>query len=213
MSHRTPRRPSRTRAAVALTLSVVAAALVGCGGSDPAPPKIHGFVRTPPMKVADVTLPDVAPGGALQSAMRADPDGLLLVYFGYTFCPDVCPTTMADTRAALKRLSRTERQRVTVAMVTVDPRRDTPKALNGYLGHFFGSWRALRTTDPTALRRAERAFQATHRLGPKDAHGNYEVTHTAVTYAVDPDGVVRVEWPFGTSSAALAADLHAVLAR
>lgn len=200
----------RVRAAVSSIL-VLAALLIGCGGSAPPQPKLHGYVRVPSLEVGDVTLPDVAPGGRQRSAMRAAADGLLLVYFGYTSCPDVCPTTMADLRAALGRLPAALRDRVQVAMVTVDPRRDKPRALNDYLGHFFATWRALRTNDADELANAERAFQTTHRLGAKDADGNYEVTHTSVVFAVDPTGRVRVEWPFGTKPEAIASDLRAVL--
>lgn len=203
------RRP-RVRA-VAILILVLALLPAGCGGSDAPPKKLHGYARVPSLEVGEVTLPDVAPGGARSSAMRAAPNGLLLVYFGYTSCPDVCPTTMADLRAAFEQLPRGLRDRVQVGMVTVDPRRDTPRVLNSYLGHFFTSWRGLRTTDPTELARAERAFQTTHRLGAKDAAGNYEVTHTSVVFAVDPAGRVRVEWPFGTKPDAIASDLRAVL--
>lgn len=213
LSQRIRRRRSRTyAAAAALAASLAAVALMGCGGSDATQQKLHGFVRTPPLRVGDVALPDVAPGGRTRSPMRAAPDGLLLVFFGYTFCPDVCPTTLADLRTALGQLPRDERRQIEVALVTVDPARDTPKALNRYLGHFFGSWRALRATDPAQLRRAERAFNATHRLGPKDQDGNYEVAHTAMTYVVDRAGLVRIEWSFGMSSADMAADLRSVLA-
>lgn len=205
-------RSSRVCAA-ALSLALAAVLTAACGGSERTQPKLHGFVRAPSLEVGQVVLPDVAPGGSARSAMRAEPGGLLLVYFGYTSCPDVCPTTMADLRAALGRLPADQRARVTVAMVTVDPRRDTPKVLNGYLGHFFASWRALRTTDADVLREAERAFQTTHRFGPKDAAGNYEVTHTSVVFAVDPAGRVRVEWPFGTSVDWLTSDLRAALRR
>lgn len=203
---RRPRVPAAVTSILLLT-----ALLTGCGGAAAPAKKLHGYVRAPSLEVGEVTLPDVAPGGERRSAMRAAPNGLLLVYFGYTSCPDVCPTTMADLRAALERLPADLRGRIQVGMVTVDPRRDTPRALNAYLGHFFASWRALRTTDPAELARAELAFQTTHRLGAKDAGGNYEVTHTSVVFAVDPAGRVRVEWPFGTKPEAIASDLRAVL--
>ena len=88
----------------------------------------------------------------------------MLVYFGYTSCPDVCPTSLADLGAALDRLSPQERRRVQVGMVTVDPKRDTPKVLTTYLGHFFEgtTTHAFRTTDPAELARAERVLRAGH---------------------------------------------------
>jgi protein SCO1 len=69
--------------------------------------------------------------------MRADDGEVLLVYFGYTSCPDICPTTMADIRLALEACHRDLAERVSVAMVTVDPERDTTEVLTGYLGYFF----------------------------------------------------------------------------
>ncbi len=198
--------------AAACTTFVIAAALAGCGGDDDTT-TLNGFTRTPPARVAAVGLPDVAPGaGGRTMAFRAGRGGLLLAYFGYTYCPDICPTTLADVRRALERLPASERRRVAVAMTTVDPARDTRRVLNGYLSHFLPSWHALRTTDPAALRRAEEAFGVRHEIGPKDARGQYDVSHTAVLYAVDDRGVVRVEWPFGTESDAIASDLRALLA-
>jgi protein SCO1/2 len=198
--------------AATCTILAVAAALAGCGGDEDTS-TLNGFTRTPPARVADVGLPDVAPGaGGRTMPFRAARGGLLLAYFGYTYCPDICPTTLADVRRALEVLPAAERRRVAVAMTTVDPGRDTRKVLNGYLSHFLPSWHALRTTDPDALRRAESAFGVRHEIGPTDKHGDYDVSHTAVLYAVDDRGVVRVEWPFGTSSNAIAADLRTLLA-
>lgn len=203
---------TRARLTAALGAIATVAALGGCG-ENADQTKLNGFTRTPSPQVAAAKLPDVSPWSrGREAAFRARRGGLLLTYFGFTSCPDVCPTTLADTRRALERLAPGERERVEVAMVTVDPRRDTRRALNGYLSHFFREWRALRTTDTRALARAERAFGARHQIGPAGAHGDYEVSHTASLYAVDDGGVVRVEWPFGTEADAIADDVSALLA-
>lgn len=201
----------RVRLAAALAAIAAVAALSGCGEDDKQS-TLNGFTREPPPQVGAARLPDVSPWGrGRQAAFRAERGGLLLTYFGYTSCPDVCPTTLADTRRALERLPSGERGRVEVAMVTVDPRRDTSRALNGYLSHFFHRWRALRTGDARALAHAERAFGARHELGRANSRGDYEVSHTAALFAVDDSGVVRVEWPFGTEAEAIASDLRALL--
>ena len=104
-------------------LAVVAAIAVGaagCGGSDR---QLVGMTRDPEPQVDAVALPDVANGGQ-PFDFRAAPDALLVVYFGYTNCPDICPTTMSDLRVALGELG-DQAERVDVAMVTVDPERDT----------------------------------------------------------------------------------------
>lgn len=210
--HRDAHARGRQIAALACTTLALAAALAGCGG-DEDQATLSGFTRSPPANVGSVGLPDVAPGaGGGTMAFRAERGGLLLAYFGYTYCPDICPTTLADVRRALERLPAAQRRRVSVAMTTVDPGRDTPKVLNGYLRHFFPTWHALRTTDPAALRRAEKPFGARHEIGPKNAEGEYDVSHTAVLYAVDDTGVVRVEWPFGSDAQDIAADLRTLLA-
>jgi len=194
--------------------------LGGCGGDDspesagPAN-QAAGMTRNPPLVVGSASLPNVNPDrGNRGDHFRAPKGELMLVYFGYTFCPDVCPTTLADLRLALADLSPSERERVEVAMVTVDPRRDTAKVLNGYLGHFFprDSFAAFRTDDRGRLARVEEQFKAAHELGKPKADGSYEVSHTAQIYAVDDRGVVRVEWPFGSGPEAVAADIERLLA-
>jgi protein SCO1/2 len=137
----------------------------------------------------------------------------MLAFFGFTFCPDVCPTTLADLRLALAELKPSERDRVEMAIVTVDPKRDTAKALNRYVGHFFPeeSFAAFRTDDPDRLARVEEQFGAAHELGKPKADGSYDVAHTAQVYGIDDRGVVRVEWPFGTAFEAIAADTRLLL--
>lgn len=194
-------------ASIAVAVLGLISALAACGSDENKADALSGFTRTPALNVAGISLPDVSPGGGSKSMLRADRGKVLLVYFGYTYCPDVCPTTLSDVASGIRQLPRPARDRVEVGMVTVDPERDTAKVLNRYLGHFFDSWRAYRTTDGAELGRAEKAFRASHEVGPKRPDGNYDVTHTAVTYLVDPGGVVRVEWPFGTQPDAIASDL------
>lgn len=178
-----------------------------CGAGEPA---LHGAVRTPPLQVDSVTLSS-ADGDRV--ALRAADDGLLLVYFGYTSCPDVCPTTMADISAALLDLPSDLSDRVTVAMVTVDPERDTGEVLSGYLSHFFSRGIALRTDDPAELKRAASAFGVQWEVADHAPGDPYDVAHTAITYVVDDRGTVVVEWPFGFESEAMASDLTLLLER
>lgn len=176
--------------------------------------ELAGVVREPPLQVGDVSLPDVTPGqGGEPFTFRAPDNGLLLVYFGFTYCPDVCPTTLADIRTALEGLG-PDADRITVAMATVDPERDTPDVLHDYVEFFAGDRaRALRTEDLDRLREVEEAFLASSELIPVEGSGDeYEVEHTAVVYVVDDGGTVLVEWPFGTEPEAMQADLERLLA-
>ena len=198
-----------------LTIGVIVAASVSvaaCGKSQE--PTLRGVTRTPAPSVANITLPDVTAGKPGRPfVMKAARGGLLIVYFGYTACPDVCPTTLADIKGAIAKLPPAQRKLVMPVMATNDPARDTPAVMNGYLSHFFRSWRALRSTSKTDFAKAERAFNASHKRGPANEYGSYEISHTAVTYAVNDQGLIVVEWPFGTSSAIMATDINQILTK
>lgn len=201
--------PGRLFASRALALGLAALVLVGCA----AQPRLAGAVREPPLVVDSVRLPDASAGGRLVG-MTAAPGELLVVYFGYTSCPDICPTTLSDISVALGDLPEDLGRRVTVALVTVDPERDTDERLVGYLGFFFDRAMALRTTDPVALSEAARAFGVgfqveEHQPGTSD----YDVAHTAITYVVDSSGTVLVEWPFGFPAESMTSDLEILLTR
>lgn len=197
--------------AVAAVLLGALALLAGCGGAGEQASGLKGFTRDPVPEVGGTSLPDVGPRGAGKSVpMKANPGELLVVYFGFTSCPDVCPTTLGDVRGALKRLIPAERKRVEAAMVTVDPKRDTVTVLRNYVGHFFTRWRAYRSTNPKAVAAAERAFGASHSIEPTKG-GQYDVVHSASTYVVDDQGRVVVEWPFAMPRRDMAADLSTLL--
>jgi protein SCO1/2 len=198
---------------VCLVAVASALALAGCS-SDEGPGELKGMTRQPQTVVGNVSLPNVNPESSnKKGVLKGTDEGLMLVYFGYTDCPDVCPTTLADLRLALEDLDEDQRKRIQIGMVTVDPRRDTARVLNGYLGHFFpaSAVSSFRTTDGRELKRVEDLFGASHRIGKADSEGRYDVDHTALTYAVDSSGVVEVEWPFGTDPQDIGSDLDQLL--
>lgn len=203
----------RCASALLASVALVAVVVTGCGGGggDSARAGLAGVVRTPPLEVGTVTLPD-AGAGDTPFTTTAAPGGLLLVYFGYTSCPDICPTTLSDIGRAVQRLPAADRERVRVAMVTVDPARDTGEVLTSYLDEFVpGGGVALRTTDPVQQQAAQDAFRV---IAKRIDEGNsYSFEHTAVTYAVDDRGTVVLEWPFGVSAKAMARDLGTLLRR
>lgn len=160
--------------------------------------------------VGDIALPDVSDGGA-PFTLRADPDGLLLVYFGFTSCPDICPTTLSDVKSALSGLG-DARDRVAMAMVTVDPERDLDAILGGYLRFFVPDGHALRTGDDRLLRTAADAFGADYDV-IKTADGAVEVTHTAYLYGVDATGEIAIVWPFGAEPDRIRSDVEGFLSR
>lgn len=180
------------------------------GSSGLASSSLKGMVRTEPLQVGSVSLPR-ADDPATPFTTVAPDGGLLLVYFGYTSCPDVCPTTLSDLRVALDTLPAELRSRVTVAMETVDPERDTAEVMSSYLKHFVSDGVALRQPDPVALKQAADAFGVQFEVAEHEPGENYEVSHTGVTYVVDDTGTVVVEWPFGFGSDDMASDLAALL--
>lgn len=207
-------RPIGLAVASLTLLALTVMVLAGCGGSDQQPAGLSGITRDPPISTKNLTLPDRSPVSEGEEVPLKGPEGgLMLVYFGYTFCPDVCPTTMADLRLALAELAPEQRDRIEVAMITVDPARDTAGVLNGYMGHFFepGEFRSFRTGNAKRLAEVERAFEATHELGKPDDRGYYEVSHTAQVFAINDRGTVEVEWPFQTDAALVADDIRYLL--
>lgn len=179
--------------------------LVACGGSGGYVPA--GIVRTPAPDVSGVSLLDVASGNDV--VFRAKPGGVLVVFWGYTSCPDVCPTTMADLRRALRDMGESAAA-IDVAMVTVDPDRDTAEVLTAYVHTFFPDGLAIRTEDAAALAAAAAPFGASYEV-TTNADGFVEVVHTGFVYAIDEDGLIRLTWPFGTTSDDIRLDLESIL--
>lgn len=216
------RRPAARRArtalgAIALGVALVAG-LAACGsdggGSSPAASDtLEGLTRTDPIVVAGASLPEVAADGtATPFRFRAPSGGLLFVAFGYTNCPDVCPTTLYDVKKALASMTPAQAERVDVAFATVDPERDTASTMVDYLGSFVTGGHPLRTEDLAALRAAQKAFGVTSQV-VKQPDGTVEVSHTARSFVVDDHGRIVVEWAFGTSYESMAHDLRILLAR
>ncbi|MFV0309263.1 MAG: SCO family protein [Desertimonas sp.] len=184
--------------------------VAGCGGDDDESIELLGVTREPVLDVASTELPAAKDGTAV--TMKAAEDGLMVVYFGYTSCPDICPTTMSDLARAVNDLPADEAERVAVAFATVDPERDTAEVLEGYLGSFFDDGVALRTDDADALAEAAGAFGVEYDVADHDAGDrDYDVAHTAVTYVVDDTGRVVVEWPFGFAAQDMTTDLNTLL--
>jgi protein SCO1 len=134
---------------------------------------------------------------------------IVMLYFGYTHCPDVCPTTLATLSQALSKLGNGA-PKVRVLFVTVDPGRDTPQLLKRYAQAFGPEFIGLRTDDPE-LRRMTKRYRVTYSLGKPDVHGNYEVTHSSAVFIFDAAGKARLMAESSSSAAALAHDLQKLI--
>jgi len=195
---------------LSLTTAVMVIVGAACGNDGSEASVLIGMQRDEPLVVADQTIPRVDEAGIETPFTFVAEDGkLLVVYFGFTNCPDLCPTTLADLRSAFRRIPGST-DKVDVAMVTVDPERDTADRLVPYLSSFVDDPIALRTTDVDALERVEAAFLASSTV-TKEATGKVDVSHTAATYVVDATGTVIVEWPFGIGADGMENDLRILL--
>ena len=133
---------------------------------------------------------------------------VVTVFFGFTHCPDVCPTTLAEMAQVVKELGR-DGARVQVLFVTVDPERDTQQVLKQYVPSFNPGFLGL-YGDAEATARAAKEFKIYFQKQPaKD--GRYSVDHTAGTYILDREGKLRLFASYGTSAPALLHDIRILL--
>ncbi|MBV9992798.1 MAG: SCO family protein [Alphaproteobacteria bacterium] len=132
----------------------------------------------------------------------------MLVYFGYSFCPDVCPTTLAMVSDALSKLG-PERARIVPVFVSVDPDRDTPKVLKDYLKSFGPDFVGL-TGDAKHIAQAERAYHVFAAKHPLPG-GAYAMDHSGVLYLMGPDGRFVTYYEDQVGPDGLAGDLKARL--
>lgn len=199
-----------TRRLVALAALAFLAASCGSGGAGNAD-AFRGAVITPPRSVAQVVLPDAAHGNR-PFTTRAAKGHLLLVYFGYTNCPDICPTTLSDIRKALRDPAMAGHAgKIDLAMVTIDPEMDSGKLLTSFVGSFHPGAHALRTDDPATLAAAAKAFGATYSVVDPGHNLPREVGHSAITYGVDDEGKLVAQWTFGTRPDDFAHDFAMIL--
>lgn len=190
-------------AAAALACSVIAA---GCD-------KLSGTKS--PFKAIDVT--GAPMGGELRLTDHngkprtlADFRGkVVLVNFGYTQCPDVCPTTLADLASAMKKLG-ADASQVQVLFVTLDPKRDKPELLRQYLPAFDPTFLGL-YGDAQATSKVTRDFKIYAQERPGKTPETYTVDHAAQTFAYDRHGKLRLVMGYGMAPEAIAADVRILL--
>jgi protein SCO1 len=170
------------------------------------PYQYHGLLLESPKPAADFTL--VRAGG--KEVKLSDYRGKLVVlYYGYTFCPDVCPTTLAEITKAVQKLGK-KSEDVQVVMVTVDPERDTPERMAEYMAFFNPSFVGLSGT-PDQIAEAATPFGIYYQKHEGTPASGYLVDHTATVNVLDREGRMRLVWPFGTEGDAMAADLKQML--
>jgi protein SCO1/2 len=169
---------------------------------------LHGMVLQSPMPAADFTLT----GHNGQSVSLSDYRGqLVLLYFGYTTCPDVCPTTLANLHQARELLGH-RAQDIQVMMITVDPERDTVAALAEYVPHFDPTFIGL-TGTPDQIAEIATYYGVYYERDTGNSSLGYLVNHSATVMVIDRLGHLRVVLPFGITPQDIAADLNYLLSR
>jgi protein SCO1 len=132
------------------------------------------------------------------------------VFFGYTQCPDVCPTALAELAQVKKSLGK-DGERLQAVFITVDPQRDTPELLKSYVRAFDPAFVALRGT-PEQTAQVAKDFKVFFAKSPGKTPDSYTVDHTAGTYLFDTSGRVRLFERYGSGQQALTSDVKALLA-
>lgn len=128
----------------------------------------------------------------------------MLIFFGYTFCPDVCPTTLAVISAALDMMGQ-RAERIAPIFVSIDPERDTPETMKAYLSAYGNRWVGLTGTEDEIASIAKE-YRVYYRAN-KDEGTNYTVDHSGVVYLMKPDGTYLFNYSLSNSPDAMAADL------
>jgi protein SCO1/2 len=190
------------RSATNLAALLMAGALAGCGGSGPS------------FKSTDITGADYGKDFALtdhtgKARTLGDFRGKVVVmFFGYTRCPDVCPVTLAELKAIKEQLGE-DGKRLQVLFVTVDPERDTQKLLADYVPAFEPSFLGL-YGDSAAIAKVAKDFRVFYQKAPGKTPDSYTVDHTAGSYIFDPQGRLRLFARHG-NAANLTADIRTLL--
>lgn len=133
-----------------------------------------------------------------------------IVFFGYTQCPDVCPTTLSTLREVMTQLG-PQAERVQVLFITLDPQRDTPALLAQYVPSFHPAFLALRGDDAATVATAQ-AFKVFYKKQPGSTPDTYSVDHATGSYVYDPQGRLRLYVKYGDTAEHITGDLKQLLA-
>jgi protein SCO1/2 len=186
---------------------LAAATVLVSACSEPQVPAFHSTDITGAPYAAELALTDHKGVERRLSDFRGR---VVTLFFGYTQCPDVCPTNMATMAEVMKRLGE-DAKRVQVLFVTVDPGQDTRDLLAQYVPAFHPDFLGLRG-DEAATKAAAQAFKVFYQKVPGRTDTSYTIDHTAGTYVLDPAGRLRLYVKHGETAEDIAHDLRLLLA-
>jgi protein SCO1 len=188
-----------------LALCVAALALTACSEKKVA---FNSVDITGAAYAQDFSLPDV---DGKTRTMKDFAGKVTVVFFGFTQCPDVCPTTMAEVSSVKKALGK-DGDKLQAVFISIDPERDTAAVLKGYVENFDKSFVALRPPTPEALADAAKAFKIYYKKIEGTSPVAYSMDHTAASYVFDPKGRVRLFTRYGSGADKLTEDVKQLLA-
>lgn len=203
----------RRRVPILVIAIVAAALLVACVGASPSTTTLPA-VTPAPLGQRDTAYASPHPAPALQltdqdgrpfdlTSLRGSP---VLVFFGFTHCADICPTTMADLRAAVRLVA----SPVHVVFVTVDPARDDAAAMKQYVDYYQAGFIGL-TGSEAQIAATAAAWGVSYAKLPAEPDGSYDMDHTTDVYLVGPDGLLRNHIFYGAGPDLIAQLVRAVL--
>lgn len=149
------------------------------------------------------------PQGAV--ALQSFRGKVVLIYFGYTYCPDVCPTSLSLMAQAISGLEAGERERVQGIFISVDPQRDTPERLKEYAPFFHPSIVGVSGSDEQ-IAAVARQYGASYMKQKPNAEGQYAVDHSSITYIIDPEGKLVASLPHASTPELIIATVRPLLA-
>lgn len=188
------------------TCAILAGAGVFLTACSKGKPEFRGVDISEVEYARDIPLPD---HNGQQRSLKDFRGKVVVVFFGYTQCPDVCPTTMQEM-AEVKKMLGPDGDRLQSIFVTVDPERDTPDMLKAYMGNFDPSFLALRGT-PEQTAAVAKDFKIYFKKVDGKTPTSYTMDHSAGSYIYDTQGRLRVYYRYGSGAEALAADVRTLL--
>ena len=189
-----------------MRMALAAAATLMLGACSPDKPQFRSIDVTGADYARDFKLAD---HNGQQRTLADFRGKVVVIFFGFAQCPDVCPTAMAEL-AEVKRLLGADAGKLQGLFVTLDPERDTPEVLKAYMGNFDPAFLALRP-EVQELPDLAKHFKIFYKKNEGKTAGSYTLDHTAASYVFDPQGRVRLYTRHGMGPAALSEDLKILL--
>ena len=190
-----------------LAASLAAVSMLGLSACDPSKPQFVSIDITGAEYARGFQLPD---HNGQRRTLDEFKGKVVAVFFGYTQCPDVCPTTLTEW-VDIKRQLGADGDRLQGIFITVDPARDTPEVLKAYMGNFDSSFLALIPGSDDALAQVAKEYKIIYKKVEGKTPGSYTMDHSAGSYLYDPQGRLRLYSRYGNRMEGLVSDIRQLL--